>query len=131
MNNDLINREALLIDLSQDREDGTFEFSEEQAEAADKILRYVYSRIIAQPAVPGLPRVLTLDEALEADVCWLEKKWDDRVWPCKVGGGEKWAAIWRFDQEPMAVPRDEYGKLFRCWSARTTKEQRKAASWPC
>ena len=69
MNNDLINRETLLLDLSQDREDGTFEFSEEQVEAADKILRYVYSRIIAQPAVPGLPRVLTLDEALEADVC--------------------------------------------------------------
>ena len=131
MNNDLIDRKALLLDLSQDREDGTFEFSEEQAEAADKILRYVYSRIIAQPAVPGLPRVLTLDEALEADVCWLEKKGDDRVWPCKIGGGEKWAAIWRFDQEPMAVPRDEYGKLFSCWSARPTEEQRKAETWPC
>ena len=77
------------------------------------------------------PRVLTLAEALEADVCWLEKKGDDRVWPCKVGGGEKWAAIWRFDQEPMAVLRDEYGKLFRCWSARPTEEQRKAAPWPC
>lgn len=131
MNNDLINREALLIDLSQDREDGTFEFSEEQAEAADKIIRYAYSRIIAQPAVPGLPRVLTLDEALEADVCWLEKKGDNRVWPCKIGCGEKWAAVWRFDQEPMAVPRDEYGKLSRCWSARPTDEQRKAEPWPC
>ena len=75
------------------------------------------------------PRALTLDEALEADVCWLEKKGDDRVWPCKVGGGEKWAAVWRFDQEPMAVPRDEYGKLFRCWSARPTEEQRKEARW--
>lgn len=75
------------------------------------------------------PRVLTLDEALEADVCWLEKKGDDRVWPCKVGGGEKWAVVWRFDQEPIAVPRDEYGKLFRCWSARPTEEQREAVKW--
>ena len=75
------------------------------------------------------PRVLTLDEALEADLCWLEKKGDDRVWPCKVGGGEKWAAIWRFDQEPMAVLRDEYGELFRCWSARPTDEQREATPW--
>lgn len=129
MNNDLINREALLIDLSQEREDGTFEFSEEQEEAADKILRYIYSRIMAQPAVPGLPRVLTLDEALEADVCWLEKKGDDRSWPCKVGGGEKWVAAWRFDQETTVMRRDEYGKQFRCWSAEPTKEQRKAVKW--
>lgn len=95
---------------------------------------YYYSKAI-EDALSLLkaqePRVLTLDEALEADVCWLEKKGDDRVWPCKVGSGEKWAAIWRFDQEPMAVPRDEYGKLFRCWSARPTEEQRKAETWPC
>lgn len=75
------------------------------------------------------PRVLTLDEALEADVCWLEKKGDDRVWPCEVGGGEKWVAIWRFDQETTVMRRDEYGKLFRCWSARPTEEDREKVKW--
>ena len=75
------------------------------------------------------PRALTLDEALEADVGWLEKKGDNRVWPCKIGCGEKWVAVWRFDQEPMAVPRVEYGKLLRCWSARPTDEQREAIPW--
>lgn len=129
MNNDLIDRKALLLDLSQDREVGTFEFSEEQVEAADKIVRYICSRIMAQPAVPGLPRVLTLDEAMVTDVCWLEKKGEDRPWPCKVGGGEKWVVIWRFDQETTVMRRDEYGKLFRCWSARPTEEQRKEAAW--
>ena len=75
------------------------------------------------------PRVLTLDEAMVTDVCWLEKKGDDRSWPCEVGVGEKWVAVWRFDQETTVMRRDEYGKQFRCWSAEPTKEQRKAVKW--
>lgn len=75
------------------------------------------------------PRVLTLDEAMGTDVCWLEKKGDDRVWPCEIGGGEKWVAVWRFDQETTVMRRDEYGKKFRCWSARPTVAQREETPW--
>ena len=75
------------------------------------------------------PRVLTLEDALEADVCWLEIEGSDRVPPCRIGGGVKCVTIRRFDQVPEAALLDEYGKLFRCWSARPTEEQRKAAPW--
>lgn len=52
---DLISRKALLNDMCEDREEGTFDFTDEQAEAADKILRYVVGRIGAQPSVPAVP----------------------------------------------------------------------------
>ena len=52
---DLISREALLNDLCEDREEGTFCFTDSQAEAADKIIVYVTKRINAQPSVPAVP----------------------------------------------------------------------------
>jgi hypothetical protein len=52
---DLINRKALFNDLCKDREEGTFEFTDSQAEAADKIIVYVTKRINAQPTVPAVP----------------------------------------------------------------------------
>ena len=61
---DLISRKALIDDLCQDREEGTFDFTEKQAEAADKIVMYVNSRIEAQSPVPAVP----LDKLCE----WLE-----------------------------------------------------------
>ena len=61
---DLIRREALLNDLCEDREEGTFEFTDSQAEAADKIIVYVTKRINAQPSIPAVP----LDKLCE----WLE-----------------------------------------------------------
>lgn len=54
---DLISRKALLDDLCEDRGEGTFEFTESQAEAADKIVRYVTGRIEAQPSAPAAPVV--------------------------------------------------------------------------
>lgn len=52
---DLISRKALLNDMCEDREEGTFDFTDEQAEAADKIIRYIIDRIQAQPSVPAVP----------------------------------------------------------------------------
>lgn len=52
---DLISREALLNDLCEDREEGTFCFTDSQAEAADKIIVYVTKRIKAQPIVDAVP----------------------------------------------------------------------------
>lgn len=55
MMDDLISRKALIDDLCQDREEGKFDFTEKQAEAADKIVRYINDRIEAQPSVPAVP----------------------------------------------------------------------------
>lgn len=52
---DLISKKALLSDLCEDREEGTFCFTDSQAEAADKIIVYVTKRINAQPPVPAVP----------------------------------------------------------------------------
>ena len=65
MKDGLISREALLNDLCEDREEGTFCFTDSQAEAADKIIVYVTKRINAQPSVPAVP----LDKLCE----WLER----------------------------------------------------------
>ena len=55
MKDGLISREALLNDLCEDREEGTFEFTAKQAEAVDKVMRYINDRIQAQPSVPAVP----------------------------------------------------------------------------
>lgn len=52
---DLISKKALLSDLCEDRQEGSFEFTDSEAEAADKIIVYVTKRIIAQPSVPAVP----------------------------------------------------------------------------
>ena len=75
------------------------------------------------------PRVLTLDEALEADVCWLEISGSDRVPPCRIGGLNDFFSIRRIDQTHEVCAKKNYGWLLRCWSARPTEEQRKAVKW--
>lgn len=65
---DLISREALVNDLCEDLEEGTFEFTDSQAEAADKIIVYVTKRINAQPSIPAVP----LDKLCE----WLAEHYE-------------------------------------------------------
>ena len=65
---DLISRKALLNDMCEDREEGTFDFTDEQEEAADKIIRYIIDRIQAQPSVPAVP----LDKLCE----WLAQRYE-------------------------------------------------------
>lgn len=52
---DLISKTALLNDLCEDREEGTFCFTDSQAEAADKIIVYVTKRINAQIPISAVP----------------------------------------------------------------------------
>lgn len=59
------------------------------------------------------PRVLTLEEAKKAEVCWLEQR-----------GYEPYAT----DDADTWNP-EIYGKAYRCWSAKPTDEQRKAEKW--
>lgn len=61
MKNDLISREELFRKLCEDTKEGTFEFTESQAEAADKIVRYVVKIIQDIPSV----NVVLLDNLCE------------------------------------------------------------------
>lgn len=55
MNIDLISREELFRKLCEDTKEGTFEFTESQAEAADKIVRYVVKIIQDIPSADAVP----------------------------------------------------------------------------
>ncbi|MBQ1778328.1 MAG: hypothetical protein IIZ93_09260 [Acidaminococcaceae bacterium] len=72
---DLISKTALLNDLCEDREEGTFCFTDSQAEAADKIIVYVTKRINAQPSVPAVP--------LETLAKWITENLDPRYRDCE------------------------------------------------
>lgn len=52
---DLISRNALQDALCADTEEGTFTFTEDQAEAADKIIRYVVKTLRSVTSVPAVP----------------------------------------------------------------------------
>ncbi len=77
------------------------------------------------------PRAMTLEEAGEADVCWLEIRDSDRMQPCRVNIHHDCFSVRRFSQIPETLPKEEYGRLCRCWTSRPTDEQRKAATWTC
>lgn len=59
------------------------------------------------------PRVLTLEEAKKAEVCWLEQRGYE---PYVTDDADTWNP-------------EIYGKAYRCWSAKPTDEQRKAEKW--
>ena len=85
------------------------------------------------------PRVLTLVEVEDAldTVVWVERPGDENL----VDGfglivvyshKEGWMCIQRpFGEDPSEDDYDysDYGKGWRCWSARPTDEQRKAVRW--
>lgn len=59
------------------------------------------------------PKVLTWEEVEHAEVCWLEEY-----------GWEPYAVLDAWDWNP-----EEYGKSYRCWSTKPTKEQQEAVKW--
>lgn len=77
------------------------------------------------------PRVLTLEEATGDDECWLETKagaygYAD-VYMCS---GHQCVEAWRcLNKKAEYLPFSTYLKLWRCWSARPTEEQREAVPW--
>lgn len=75
------------------------------------------------------PRVLTLAEAAEADVCWLEVEGVERMPPCRIAVEARHVMVRRIGGlQEMGQP-DEYGTVFRCWSRRPTMEERKGRKW--
>jgi len=94
----LINREALVNDLCVDRPEGTYEFTKEQAEAANKILTYVSQRINAQPAVKVYQAFAEFDDDMETfdfsgSSCLVP--WEIIAGSC----GSGWEELW-------SIPRD-------------------------
>ena len=77
------------------------------------------------------PRVLTLEEVTGGGECWIESKNGACGYcDCYLCEGREAVEVWRcMEQQPSYVPWFTYGKVWRCWTARPTDEQRKAVKW--
>ena len=83
------------------------------------------------------PHLLTLDEIHDSMVVWLEagtkflKIVDDDGVVLAIGGSERMGAkcfitVW---DVCVAATNDEYNVIWRAWSARPTREQRRGTPW--
>ena len=79
------------------------------------------------------PRVMALEEARKRDICYVELRTEDYILPCIVGSPGDGDVIY---VKPLSAGfsrifprREDYGKNWRCWTARPTDEQRKAVKW--
>lgn len=79
------------------------------------------------------PRLLTLEEAANAEVCWIEVRSRRGVEPGNV-------RLYRADDYSAFInrllpyvnenlPQHEYGEHWRCWSRRPTEKQTREAKW--
>ena len=76
------------------------------------------------------PRVMTLDEALGGEECWVEYPNGGCGYAdCYLSYTTDGADIYRTMQHDFNVPLANYGKTWRCWTSRPTEEQREAAKW--
>jgi len=81
------------------------------------------------------PRLLTLEEACVLDVCWLEwRRHGRKPVACRIimrkdYAGDPMPVVHRFFEEPTGYSKKNYGKDWRCWSAKPTNEQRREAKW--
>ena len=82
------------------------------------------------------PRVLTLEELRSLDgtdhFVWLEDNGEYALYDCyaEVTAYRNNVELNIFGSEVEFEPdNEEYGKTWRCWSARPTEEQRKAVKW--
>ena len=82
------------------------------------------------------PRVLTLEELRSLDgtdhFVWLEDNGEYELYDCyaEVTTYQNNVELNTFGREVEFEPdNEEYGKTWRCWSARPTEEQRKAVKW--
>ena len=77
------------------------------------------------------PRILTLEEAEEADICFCEGRDIERVIPCRVHVYAKsiTATIMKMIASPEDLFIEDYGREWRCWSARPSRRQREEAEW--
>ena len=75
-------------------------------------------------------RVLTLEEVLGGDECWVEYiNGGCGYCDCYLDDDAKSIVINRILRKDFNVSPNGYGKVWRCWSVRPTDEQRKAVKW--
>ena len=97
------------------------------------------TRLLAADALALLeaqqPRVMTLEETKKTDYVWYESR-TGFVFPASVRvslntlDGYYTVDVWKiWHSEPEWMPEKEYGKTWRCWTARPTPEQREAMKW--
>ena len=74
---------------------------------------------------------MAIEELKILGVYWLEER-GDKLMPCEIGrfSGAHFTDIniigWAIPDE---LKNNEYGKTWRCWAEKPTKEERKAADW--
>lgn len=76
------------------------------------------------------PRVMTLDEALGGDECWVEYSNGGCGYAdCYLSYTTNGADIYRTMQHDFNVPLDTYGKSWRCWSSHPDEKRRAETPW--
>ena len=79
------------------------------------------------------PRVLTFEEIKENEMYWMEGTYCNgiRFKPIivtNVGDFDHWVNYYTTDGYE-GMTKSEYGKAWRCWSAKPTKKQREVIPW--
>jgi hypothetical protein len=80
------------------------------------------------------PRVMTLEEALGSEECWLERK-DGNVTVADIALNGQDSGGYDVDSNELSTMRrytfhsGYYGKYWRCWTSRPTDEQREKVKW--
>lgn len=78
----------------------------------------------------GEPRLMSLNEALGVECCWLEQDADARIRPaCCVMLANGSAYVERLKADPVLLQPEDYGKTWRCWTAKPSDSQRAGAKW--
>lgn len=75
------------------------------------------------------PRVLTLEEADEADVCWIEARGARRVPPCRISVRREHVILKRFGTIEEIGHTADYNVDFRCWSLRPDEDLMRKTPW--
>ena len=69
------------------------------------------------PLIAQAPRVMTLEEARNVEVVWVEDRNEREIYPCIVKNNMNDSKLYK------------YGVQWRCWTARPTEEQREGQDW--
>ena len=77
------------------------------------------------------PHVLTLEEALNADVCWFESCtiYDSAYGVVYHQAGSNTVQIVRLEHGNAFEDVSDYGSSWRCWNRKPSEEQRRTAEW--
>ena len=75
------------------------------------------------------PRVMTLEEANEADAVWIEVLGNVRIIPARINVLDGVAIVFKFIATQEKASLESYGAEWRCWTQRPTDEQREEAKW--